>query len=90
LKDALWQEIAIVSFIVILFLFHFRSGLVAIISILLSVLIGFILMNIFGVTSNIMSLGGIALAIGDVVDPGIVMAENAYRSLTGKVLGTTK
>jgi Cu/Ag efflux pump CusA len=69
-----------------LFLFHFRSGLVAIVSILLSVLIGFILMKLFGVTSNIMSLGGIALAIGDVVDPGIVMAENAYRSLTNTVL----
>lgn len=86
LSEALWQEILIVSVIVILFLFHFRSGLVAIISILLSVLIGFILMKLFGVTSNIMSLGGIALAIGDVVDPGIVMAENAYRSLTNTVL----
>ena len=82
LKEALWQEILIVSFIVIVFLFHFRSGLVAIISIILSVLIGFILMYSFGITSNIMSLGGIALAIGDVVDPGIVMAENVYRSLT--------
>jgi Cu(I)/Ag(I) efflux system membrane protein CusA/SilA len=72
--------------VVVLFLFHVRSGLVAIASILLSVLIGFILMKLFGVTSNIMSLGGIALAIGDVVDPGIVMAENAYRSLTNRVL----
>jgi CzcA family heavy metal efflux pump len=86
LTEALWQEILIVSFVVILFLFHFRSGLVAITSIILSVLIGFILMKLFGVTSNIMSLGGIALAIGDVVDPGIVMAENAYRSLTDHVL----
>lgn len=86
LKDALWQELLIVSFIVILFLFHLKSGLVAIISIILSVLIGFILMRVFGITSNIMSLGGIALAIGDVVDPGIVMAENAYRSLTDTVL----
>ena len=86
LSEALWQEILIVSFVVILFLFHFRSGLVAIISIILSVLIGFILMQVFGVTSNIMSLGGIALAIGDVVDPGIVMAENAYRSVTDYVL----
>lgn len=86
LKGALWQEILIVSFIVIVFLFHLRSGLVAIISILLSVLIGFILMHLFGITSNIMSLGGIALAIGDVVDPGIVMAENAYRSLTNHAL----
>lgn len=87
LSDALWQEILIVAFVVVLFLFHIRSGLVAIICILLSVLIGFILMKIFGVTSNIMSLGGIALAIGDVVDPGIVMAENAYRSLADRVLG---
>lgn len=86
LKSALWQEILIVSFIVIIFLFHLRSGLVAIISIILSVLIGFILMYLFGITSNIMSLGGIALAIGDVVDPGIVMAENAYRSLTDYAL----
>lgn len=82
LTTSLWQEILIVAFIVIVFLFHIRSGLVAIISIILSVLIGFILMSLFGITSNIMSLGGIALAIGDVVDPGIVMAENAYRSLT--------
>jgi CzcA family heavy metal efflux pump len=86
LKDALWQEVAIVCIVVVLFLFSVRSGLVAIFSILLSVMIGFILMKIFGVTSNIMSLGGIALAIGDVVDPGIVMAENAYRSLTNRVL----
>lgn len=86
LSEALWQEILIVSITVVLFLFHFRSGLVAIASIILSVLIGFMLMRLFGVTSNIMSLGGIALAVGDVVDPGIVMAENAYRSLTNSVL----
>lgn len=86
LKDALWQEVAIVCVVVILFLFSVKSGLVAIFSILLSVLIGFILMKVFGITSNIMSLGGIALAIGDVVDPGIVMAENAYRALTNRVL----
>lgn len=86
LTTALWQEILIVSIVTVLFLFHFRSGLVAVAAILLSVLIGFILMKLFGVTSNIMSLGGIALAVGDVVDPGIVMAENAYRSLTNRVL----
>ncbi|QCR25325.1 efflux RND transporter permease subunit [Pontibacter sp. SGAir0037] len=86
LTEALWQMILIVSIVVILFLFSFRSGMVAIVCILLSVLIGFILMRLFGVTSNIMSLGGIALAIGDVVDPAIVMAENAYRSLTKRVL----
>lgn len=85
LRESLWQEILIVSLVVGIFLFHLRSALVAIVSILLSVLIGFILMNLFGVTSNIMSLGGIALAIGDVVDPAIVMVENAYRSLTETV-----
>ena len=88
LTEALWQMIVIVSIVVIIFLFSIRSGLIAIACILLSVLIGFILMQLFGVTSNIMSLGGIALAIGDVVDPGIVMAENAYRSLTNRVLKT--
>jgi Cu(I)/Ag(I) efflux system membrane protein CusA/SilA len=86
LKEALWQEVLIVCIIVILFLFSIRSGLVAIICILLSVLIGFILMKFFGITANILSLGGIALAIGDVVDPGIVMAENAYRQLTNHIL----
>ena len=86
LKEALWQEVLIVCIIVILFLFSIRSGMVAIICILLSVLIGFILMKLFGITANILSLGGIALAIGDVVDPGIVMAENAYRSLTNRIL----
>ena len=86
LKEALWQEVLIVCIVVILFLFSIRSGLVSIFCILLSVLIGFMLMKLFGVTANILSLGGIALAIGDVVDPGIVMAENAYRSLTNRVL----
>lgn len=86
LKEALWQEVLIVCIVVIIFLFSAKSGLVAIICILLSVLIGFILMKLFGITANILSLGGIALAIGDVVDPGIVMAENAYRMLTNRVL----
>lgn len=90
LKEALWQEILIVCIIVILFLFSFRSGMVAILCILLSVLVGFILMKLFGITANILSLGGIALAIGDVVDPGIVMAENAYRALTNRILQNPK
>ena len=88
LKEALWQEVLIVCIVVILFLFSVRSGLVAIVCILLSVLIGFILMKVFGITANILSLGGIALAIGDVVDPGIVMSENAYCSLTNRMLKT--
>jgi Cu(I)/Ag(I) efflux system membrane protein CusA/SilA len=66
----------------LIFLFHVRSALVVILTIPFSVLIGFLLMRAFGVSSNIMSLGGIALAIGDLVDSGIVMVEGAYRKLS--------
>lgn len=88
LKEALTEEILVVSVVVLIFLFHFRSGIVAIVTIPLSVLIGFILIKIFGISLNIMSLGGIALAIGDLVDAGIVMTENAYKSLVNAVLKT--
>lgn len=88
LKEALWEEIAAVSLIVLLFLFHVRSAVVAIITIPLSVLIGFIIIKLFGISLNIMSLGGIALAIGDLVDAGIVMTENAYKSLVRAVIKT--
>lgn len=86
LKEAISEEIVTVSIVVLIFLVHIRSGLVAIFNIPLCVLIGFILMNLFGVTSNLMSLGGVALAVGDLVDSGIVMTENAYRQLTNSVL----
>lgn len=86
LQESVLEEVATVSVIVLLFLFHFGSGFVSIINILLSILIGFSLMKLFGVTSNIMSLGGIALAVGDLVDSSIVMAENAYRSLADRIL----
>ncbi len=82
LKDALVEEMVIVALVLFLLLLHVRSALVVIITIPASVLIGFIFMNIFGVTSNIMSLAGIALAIGDLVDAGIVMVENAFRSIS--------
>ena len=82
LGSAIIEEILVVSVVLFVFLFHFRSALVVILTIPLSVLIGFILMKAFGVTSNIMSLGGIALAIGDLVDSGIVMVEGAYRKLS--------
>jgi CzcA family heavy metal efflux pump len=82
LRESLIEEIIIVSLVMLVFLFHVRSALVVILTIPLSVLIGFILMRVFGVTSNIMSLGGIALAIGDLVDSGIVMVEGAYRNLS--------
>jgi CzcA family heavy metal efflux pump len=86
LKEALWEEILIVALVVMIFIFHFRSALVAIITIPLSVLIGFMIIRYAGISLNIMSLGGIALAIGDLVDAGIVMTENAYRQLTQVVV----
>lgn len=86
LTESVLEEVVTVSVIVLLFLFHFGSGFVSIINIVLSILIGFVLMQLFGITSNIMSLGGIALAVGDLVDSSIVMAENAYRSLTDRIL----
>jgi Cu(I)/Ag(I) efflux system membrane protein CusA/SilA len=82
LREALLEEILVVSLVMMIFLFHVRSALVVILTIPLSVLIGFLLMQAFGVTSNIMSLGGIALAIGDLVDSGIVLVEGAYRKLS--------
>ncbi|MGV3502513.1 MAG: efflux RND transporter permease subunit [Adhaeribacter sp.] len=86
LREAITEEIIVVSVVVLLFLFHWGGGLVAILNILFSVLIAFMLMKLLGVTSNIMSLGGVALAVGDLVDSGIVMVENAYKQLTNKVL----
>ncbi len=86
LSEALWEEILIVSIVVMIFIFHFRSALVAIITIPLSILIAFIIIRFAGISLNIMSLGGVALAIGDLVDAGIVMTENAYRQLTQAVV----
>jgi Cu(I)/Ag(I) efflux system membrane protein CusA/SilA len=88
LKEALIEEIIVVALVVLLFLFHIRSATVAIVTIPLSVLIGFMLVKLFGISLNIMSLGGIALAIGDLVDAGIVMTENAYKGLVKAVLKT--
>ena len=82
IKEKLFEEIMIVCFIVILFLFHWRSALSIIIQIPITISISFILLNAFGLSSNIMSLTGIALAIGVIVDNGIIMSENAYRNLS--------
>ena len=71
-----------VSIVVIIFLFHWRSAIIILIQLPIAVSIGFILLQTFGISSNIMSLTGIALAIGVVVDDGIVMVENAYRHLS--------
>jgi len=81
LTTALTEEAIIVSLVVLVFLFHVRSALIIILSVPLAVLISFILMRHFGITSNIMSLGGVAIAVGVLVDAAIVMVENAYRHL---------
>jgi len=82
IKSKLIEEISIVCIIVIIFLLHWRSALSIIIQIPITVAISFILLNAFGLSSNIMSLTGIALAIGVIVDNGIIMSENAYRNLS--------
>jgi len=81
LERALWEAAIIVSIMVAIFLLHFRSIVRILIELPVSVLLSFILMYIFGITSNIMSLGGIILAVGVIVDSSIVMVENAYRNI---------
>jgi len=81
LTHALVEEGIVVSLVVILFILHIRSALRIIIEIPVSVLMAFILMKQFGITSNIMSLGGIAIAIGVLVDSSIVLVENSYRAI---------
>ena len=82
LKKTLFEEIAIVSLIIILFLLHLRSSMVVIIMLPVAILMAFICMHLLNVSSNIMSISGIAIAIGVIVDAGIVMVENAHRHLT--------
>ncbi len=81
LKEKLIEVTIVVSLVSIVFLFHFRSALVAILSLPLAILLSFIAMYYLGLTSNVMSLGGIAIAIGAMVDAAIVMIENAHRRL---------
>ena len=82
LKRDLLEEAGIVSLVIIVFLFHFRSAVVAIVALPIAVLISFIPIYALGIGSNIMSLGGFALAIGVLVDAAIVMVENGYRHLS--------
>jgi copper/silver efflux system protein len=82
LKHSLIEEAVVVSLIILLFLFHVRSALVVLVTLPLSVLIGFLFMYGMGISSNIMSLGGIAIAVGVIVDAAIVMVENAYKQLS--------
>jgi CzcA family heavy metal efflux pump len=81
-KRTLIEEMITVSIIVILFLLSFKSALSIIIQIPITIAASFILLNAFGISSNIMSLTGIALAIGVIVDNGIVMVENSHRNLS--------
>lgn len=81
LKSKLIEEMAIVSLVTVLFLWHLRSALVASITLPLGVLAAFIIMKAMGLGANIMSLGGIAIAIGAMVDAAVVMVENAHKHM---------
>jgi len=81
LKDTLIEESIIVIIIIALFLLHLRSSLIVLLILPLTVGVTFLLMKLFGIGSNIMSLGGIAIAIGAMVDASIVMIENAHKML---------
>jgi Cu(I)/Ag(I) efflux system membrane protein CusA/SilA len=81
LSHKLLEEFAVVAVVCFIFLFHLRSALVAIVSLPLGILAAFIVMHLQGVNANIMSLGGIAIAIGAMVDAAVVMIENAHKHL---------
>ncbi len=81
LKEKLIEEGIIVSLVCIVFLWHFRSALVAILTLPLSILLSFMAMRYIGLGSNIMSLGGIAIAIGAMIDAAIIMIENAHKHI---------
>ena len=82
LKHSLIEEAIMVSVVIIVFLFHFRSALIPILTLPVAIVLSFIPMYYLNVSSNIMSLGGLALAIGVLVDAAIVMVENGYRRLS--------
>ncbi|MDE2043145.1 MAG: efflux RND transporter permease subunit, partial [Alphaproteobacteria bacterium] len=81
LTGKLFEEFAIVALVCALFLWHLRSALVAILTLPLGILIAFIVMRVQGLNANILSLGGIAIAIGAMVDAAVVMIENAHKHL---------
>jgi Cu(I)/Ag(I) efflux system membrane protein CusA/SilA len=90
LKRTLIEESIIVALVCVVFLLHVRSALVAIITLPLGVLIAYLCMYLLGLSSNIMSLGGIAIAIGAMVDAAIVMIENAHKHLERAAPGTPR
>ncbi len=81
-KETLIEEMIAVSLVVLVFLLHWRSAIIILIQLPISIAVAFIFLEAFGISSNIMSLTGIALAIGVIVDDGIVMVENSYRHLS--------
>ena len=81
LTTKLWQELLVVALIVMLFLLHVRSAFVAVVSVPVGILMALIAMYLLGMNANIMSLGGIAIAIGVMVDASLVMVENAHKHL---------
>ncbi|MEW5704653.1 MAG: efflux RND transporter permease subunit [Pseudomonadota bacterium] len=90
LKRTLVEESLIIALVCVIFLFHVRSALVAILTLLLGVLITFTAMHLLGISSNIMSLGGIAIALGAMVDASIVMIENAHKHLERLAPGASR
>lgn len=90
LKDKLIEESIMVVLVTVLFLWHLRSAFVAVITLPLGILLSFIIMKWQGITANIMSLGGIAIAIGAMVDASIVMVENAHKKLAKNPENRTK
>ncbi len=81
LKSKLIEESVLVSIVCVVFLLHFRSSLVAVIMLPVGILVSFIVMRAIGVNANIMSLGGIAIAIGAMIDGAIIMVENGHKHL---------
>jgi len=90
LQTTLIEESLIVALVCIVFLFHLRSALVAIVMLPIGVLIAFLAMHALGMNSNIMSLGGIAIAIGAMIDAAIVMIENAHKHIERGAAGRTR
>ena len=90
LQGKLLEEFLVVALVCILFLFHIRSSLVILISLPIGVLVAFIIMRTQGINANIMSLGGIAIAIGAMVDGAIVMVENMHKHLEGRELNSAE
>ena len=81
LREKLIEESIVVALVCLVFLWHIRSALVAIITLPIAILLSFLPMSALQLTSNIMSLGGIAIAIGAMVDAAIIMVENAHKYL---------